>query len=200
MFASPQGLAQVCATNSGIYFDRWPDTQNRTCGSRSGSVVSVSFSGKPYVIQTEGCGFLYYDVSGTTVGTGTGANPFGASSVYAHNEFRTRHVAVLDDFRYGMLSHSSEGWVVFKFDGSGTSITGVTAGERFEFPANPGTSNWLYGSKLFRAGNRVYVVGRFLDKATPGLAIHDFGTGQSAPPMTRMSALTQADGSWVSST
>ena len=195
LFASPQASAQVCATNSGMYFDRWPDIQTVTCGSRSSSLFEVSFSGRPYVLQTNGCGMFYYDVSGTGVPSGAATNPFGNSSVYAHNEFRTRHLAVLDDFPYGMQSHSSEGWAIFRIGLSGSTITGFNLVERFVFSTSVNDSNWPIGAKLFRAGNRVYVVGRYLDKETSTLAIHDFGTGQSAPPMTFMSSLPEASAS-----
>ena len=50
------------------------------------------------------------------------ANPFGGSSADGHNDYRTRHLAVLDDFPYGLLSQSSEGWTVFKINYNATGV------------------------------------------------------------------------------
>lgn len=180
--------AQQCATGQGTYYDVYPSTQEVTCGSRSLGITTAWFSGRQYAFQLEGCSFKAYPVYGAGVDSGVSGNPFGASNAYAHNAYRLRHVALYDDFPYGMVSMSSEGWAVFKIERNQQTglITGFTSVSRFYFGDGnaPGTSQYVYGAKLFKAGTHVYVVGHFLNQTDFDLAIYDLGDGNSAPPMT----------------
>ena len=195
--------AQQCVSQAGMFYDVWPSTQTVTCGNRSLGLATAAFSGKQYAFQLEGCGFTVYPAYGTNVASGIGANPFGTSNAYGHNEYRLRHIAVLDNFPYGMVSQSSEGWAIFKvnYNGNGV-IANIASVSRFYFGDNsaPGASRYIYGAKLFRAGTHVYVVGHSLDGhyvACPppnqanqcpvsnfDLGIYDFGDGTTVPPMT----------------
>jgi len=195
-FTSNTANGQQCATNGGSHYDSSGQTQEVTCGSRAGSLFAVTFSGRRSALQTNGCGFIVLDANGTGVTSGSASNPFGNSSAYPHNEHRTRHVAVLDDFPFGYMSHSSEGWATFKMNTNGSGqITSIQNVDRFYFGDGmaPVTSQYVYGGRLFRAGGRVYVVGRYLDKSTPTLRIADFGTGASNPPMTIVATLSQVE-------
>ncbi len=184
-------FSQQCASNGGMYYDVYPNNLTVSCGSRSQGLTTATFSGKTYAFQIEGCSFSAYPAFGTNVGGPLSFNPFGNSSAYAHNEYRLRNLAMLDDFPYGMASMSSEGWAIFKINYSGNGISGFSGGTRFYFGDGraPDTGQWVYGAKLFRAGGRVYVVGHWLDNPDPALAnftlgIFDFGDGTTAPPMT----------------
>jgi len=185
-------LGQQCATKAGTYFDVWPVTGTSTCGARAQGLTTASFAGKMYAFEIEGCSFSAYPVSGATVGSAMGFNPFGNSSGYDHNEYRMRNIAVLDDFPYGIVSMSSEGWATFKINYTSSGISSFSAGTRFYFGNNNmlAAEQWVYANKLYRASDgHVYVIGRWLDSTNPALAhfslgIFDFGNGSTAPPLT----------------
>jgi PKD repeat protein len=194
MYGSAFG--QQCANYGGMYYDVYPQDQTVTCMSRSQSLYTATFSGNTYAFQIEGCGFSYYPVSGATVAAGSSTDPYGSSSAYAHNEARLRHIAVLDDFPYGIVSQSSEGWALFKIDYTSRGISSISQVSRFYFGDNnvvdPG--NWLYAAKLYRANGHVYAIGHWLDgtnldNAHFALGIYDLGTGSTTPPMTKMATI-----------
>ncbi len=180
-------IGQQCVTGQGAFFTA-DSHQVVTCGARGLGLATASFSGKQYAFHIQGCSVTVYSGYGTSVANVTSNNVFGASAAYAHNEYRLRHIAVLDDFPYGIVSQSSEGWGLFKINYNGSGVISSIAGvSRFYFgdgnaPVSAG--RWLYGSRLFRTNGRVYVVGHYLNQQNFDLAIFDMGTGSATPPMT----------------
>ena len=207
--AATQAAAQCVSYNAQqpqgtIFYDAWPNTQAVVCGSRLATLIPLTLNGRQHVLGVDGCGLQSYDVSGTGVTQGVGGNPFGGSSADGHNDYRTRHLAVLDDFPYGLLSQSSEGWTVFKinYNASGV-ISSFGGGTKVYFGDSnaPSIDLRMYGAKLFRVGGRVYVVARYLDNlgvvdqngnptSTVTLRIADFGDGSTVPPLTNLSVIS----------
>jgi PKD repeat protein len=180
--------AQQCATKAGTHFDVWPVTGTSTCGAKAVALTTASFGGKMYAFEIEGCSFTAYPVSGATVGSGMGFNAFGNSNGYAHNEYRMRNIALLDDFPYGIVSMSSEGWATFRINYTGNGISSFATGSRLYFGDNNNidVGQWAYATKLYRAGDgHVYAIGHWLDSTNPALAhfslgIFDMGTDATA--------------------
>jgi hypothetical protein len=182
-------------TQQGKFFEN-PTTQTYVCGSRAMDIYPYTTGDKQYAFMIDGCGIDVFDSETAKIITSVGLAP-GVNG-YLHYEYKLHHVAVLDDFPYGMASYSTEGWTVFKINkNSAGEINNLTAVEKYYVGDHNGSTHsdgMINAMGLFKIGNHAYLVSRYdmtpddENYSTP-FAIYDFGDGTSAPTLAKVAEL-----------
>ena len=187
----PEGTITV--VTQGTFYEN-STTQTYVCGSRAMDLYPYTTGSKPYIFMIDGCAIDVYDVS-NSVQLVTGANLAPGMEGYWHNNFKLSHVALLDDFPYGVASYSTEGWTVFKIqkDGAGRIAGLETVKSYYVGDGNGVGTNRFDAMKLFRIGNHAYLVSKYDMNLDDGLeasfAIYDFGDGTSDPSLTKVATI-----------
>ncbi|KKT00530.1 MAG: hypothetical protein UV76_C0009G0009 [Candidatus Nomurabacteria bacterium GW2011_GWA2_43_15] len=181
-------------TVQGTFYENF-NTQAYVCGSRAMDIYNYQSDGKPYLFMINGCGIDVYDANGVKAAA---AYLAPGRNGYLHYDYKLHHVALLDNFPYGVASYSTEGWTVFKINkGTAGKITGLQSVKSFYVGDNSGSTNpagMINAMGLFKVGSRAYLISRYDmnpdDGQEASFAIYDFGDGTADPTLTKVAEIS----------
>lgn len=163
------------------------------CSDRFPYAQTVKVGTKTKLMGIVGCSVVFWDVSGPSPVQESVSKPWVYGNNYSHGTHYLMGVEVLEGFPYAMLSFQHNGWLLAKINTNASgAVTDLARVDHFKLENWPGPQFSVYGSKMWRGNDgRVYVVGRYLDKAQSGAYFHiaDLGTGAQTPVVTVKSEL-----------